>query len=233
MKRFVIATSALLACSSAASAHDEAAAPSVPTHLPAGAGAPASPATAEHFVKPATANPDVTSWTLDTDHSDVAFTVKHMMVSNVRGAFHMVDGKVDWHEKDIAKSSLDVTIQVASVDTHVQKRDDHLRSPDFFDANKFPRITFKSSKIRKKGHGLVVSGELTIRDVSKPVTLQVEGPTTAIKDPFGLVRTAVVAKTKIKRKDFGLVYNQTLETGGLLVGDEVNIEINAEFVKKM
>ncbi len=173
-----------------------------------------------------------TPYDLDADHSDVSFTVKHMMISNVRGSFHQVMGVLDLDDKDASKSTLNVTVQVGSIDTRVQKRDDHLRSPDFLDATKFPTITFKSTKVVKAGKGLKVSGDLTIRDVTKPVTLVVTGPSKPVKDPFGMTRVAVSATGKINRKDFGLGWNKNLETGGVLVGDDVAIEINAELVKK-
>jgi polyisoprenoid-binding protein YceI len=212
-------------------AHAESAAP--PPPLPAAAGAAASPAAAAMPAKAGPIAANTTTWNLDADHSEVGFTVKHMMVSLVRGGFHTVVGALDWNDKDVTKSSLEVTVSVASVDTHVQKRDDHLRSPEFFDAAKFPTMTYKSTKVRKRGKDLLVTGNLTIRDVTKAVVLTVKGPTAAIKDPFGLTRTAISAAGKISRKDFGLVWNKSLEAGGVLVGEDVNIEINAEFIKKM
>ena len=173
-----------------------------------------------------------TPYDLDADHSEVGFSVKHMMISNVRGSFHQVMGMLDLDEKDASKSTLNVTVQVGSIDTRVQKRDDHLRSPDFLDATKFPTITFKSTKVVKAGKGLKVTGDLTIRDVTKPVTLAVTGPSKPVKDPFGMTRVAVNATGKINRKEFGLGWNKALETGGVLVGEDVEIEINAELVKK-
>ena len=173
-----------------------------------------------------------TTYELDIDHSDVGFSVKHMMISNVRGSFRQVMGTLDLNEADVTKSTLNVTINVTSIDTHVQKRDDHLRSPDFFDATKYPNITFKSTKVQKAGKQLKVTGDLTIRDVTKPVTLLVTGPSKPTKDPFGMTRVAVNATGKLNRKDYGLGWNKALEAGGVMVGDDVAFEINAELVKK-
>lgn len=169
---------------------------------------------------------------LDPDHSEVGFSVRHMMMSNVRGQFRQAQSTLMWDEKDVAKSSVEMSMVVSSIDTQTAKRDDHLRSPDFLDAEKFPTITFKSTKVSKAGKGLKVVGNLTIREITKPVTLMVEGPTKPIKDPFGMTRSGVHATGKISRKAFGLVWNKSLETGGVLVGEDINIVIDAEFVMK-
>ena len=169
---------------------------------------------------------------LDPDHSEVGFSVRHMMMSNVRGQFRQAHSTLTWDEKDVTKSSVEVSMAVSSVDTQTAKRDDHLRSPDFLDAEKFPTITFKSTKVSRAGKGFKVVGDLTIKEITKPVTLMVEGPTKPIKDPFGMTRSGVHATGKISRKVFGLVWNKTLETGGVLVGEDINLVIDAEFVMK-
>jgi polyisoprenoid-binding protein YceI len=173
-------------------------------------------------------------WTLDPKHAEVGFTVDHMMVSKVRGAFTDLSGTLAWNEKQPMKSSVEATLQVASVDTRVAQRNDHLRSADFFDAAKFPTIRFTTSKLEKKGRGLVATGSLTIRDITRPITLQVKGPAVPMKDPMsGAWRTAISATGKINRKDFGLNWNKSLDKGGVLVGDTINIEISAEFIKQV
>ena len=175
-----------------------------------------------------------TTWVLDDKHAEVAFVVDHMMVSKVRGAFTDVSGAFIWDQKAPLKSSVEATIAVASVDTRVAQRNDHLKSADFFDATKYPNITFKSTKIQKKGRNYAVTGDLTIRDVTRPITLMVKGPAVAVKDPMsGATRTAFVATGKLRRKDFGLTWNKTLDKGGLLVGADVELHITAEFTQKM
>jgi len=169
------------------------------------------------------------NWTLDGVHSTAGFAVRHMMVSKAKGQFNKLSGKLALDEKDVTKSSIEATIDVASVDTNNAKRDEHLRSPDFFDVEKFPSMTFKSTKVEKKGKdALKVTGELTMHGVTKTVVLDttLSGPGT---NPWGQVVRGVEAKTKISRKDFGLTWNKALETGGALVGDEVEVTIDAEF----
>lgn len=168
------------------------------------------------------------SWDIDPSHSQAAFTVKHMMVTNVRGEFRKLSGKINLDDKDVTKSTVEATLDAASIDTNEPKRDAHLKSPDFFDVEKFPTITFKSTKVQKAGKKLKVTGDLTMHGVTKPVVLDVEGPTPAIKDPWGNVKRAVFATTKVNRKDFGLNWNKALESGGMLVGDDINIELNLE-----
>ncbi len=211
----------------ALSAHAEEAA------SPAAVAQPAA-AAATKPVAAAAAAATVSTWTLDAKHAEVGFTVDHMMVSKVRGAFSDTSATLLWDEKNPLKSSVDATLEVKSIDTRVEQRNAHLRSPDFFDADKFPKITFKSGKVFKKGKAFYVTGELTIRDVHRPLTLQLTGPAKPVKDPMsGLIRTAVTARGKLSRKDFGLTWNKALDHGGLLVGDEINIDISAEFVKKV
>jgi len=172
-------------------------------------------------------------WEFDPDHTGVHFKVRHLMVSSVRGEFEKVSGKIVYDEADITKSTADITIDAASINTRVAKRDEHLRNPDFLDAAKHPVITFRSKRVEKSGNGtLKMTGDLTIRGVTKEVALTVEGPTPAIKDPMGNSRVGGQATTKISRKEFGLTWNAALETGGLVVGDEVEITIDVEIYRK-
>jgi len=173
------------------------------------------------------------SWEFDPDHTGVQFKVRHLMISSVRGEFEKVTGKIVYDETDVTKSTADITIETASINTRVAKRDEHLRSPDFLDVAKHPAITFKSKRVEKAGDGtLKMTGDLTIRGVTNEVVLNVEGPTPAVKDPGGNYRVGGQATTKIHRKDFGLVWNKTLETGGVVVGDEVEITIDVEIYRK-
>ena len=172
-------------------------------------------------------------WEFDADHTGVHFKVRHLMVSSVRGEFEKVTGKIVYDEADVTKSTADIAIAAASINSRVAKRDEHLRSPDFLDVGKHPVITFKSKRVEKAGNGtLRMTGDLTIRGVTKEVVLTVEGPTPVVKDPWGNHRVGGQATTKIDRKDFGLVWNKTLETGGVVVGDEVEITIDVEIYRK-
>ncbi len=170
-------------------------------------------------------------YALDAAHTSIEFSVRHMVISNVKGSFSDVSGVILYDEKDITKSSVDVTIKVASINTNNEKRDEHLRSPDFFDAEKYPDITFKSSKIEKTKEGLVMTGTLTIRGISKEVTMPFE-LTDKITDPWGSVRFGAETKLKINRQDFKVSWNKVLDAGGVLVGDEVKIEISLEAIKQ-
>jgi polyisoprenoid-binding protein YceI len=172
------------------------------------------------------------TWEIDSSHSNSQFAVKHMMVSNVRGSFGKTTGTVNLDDKDITKSTIEATIDASTINTNEPKRDEHLKSPDFFDVAKFPTITFKSTKVAKAGKNLNVTGDLTMHGVTKPVTLAVEGPTPETKDAWGNVRRGAVATTKIKRSDFGLTWNKALEAGGVAVGDEVTITLDLEVTKK-
>lgn len=173
-----------------------------------------------------------TNWNIDPDHSNIGFKVRHLMVSNVRGSFEKLRGVVDINDKDITKSKVEVSIDTASINTSVQKRDEHLRSADFFDVAKFPTMTFVSKKIAKSGKGkLKVTGDLTLHGITRQVVLNVEGPTGESKDPWGNIRRGAVASTKINRTDFGLVWNKALETGGVVVGEEVTITLEIEMIK--
>ena len=173
-----------------------------------------------------------TIWNIDPDHTNVGFKVRHLMISNVRGSFDKHTGVVDINDKDITKSKVQVTIDTASINTNVQKRDDHLRSADFFDVAKFPTMTFVSKKVAKAGKDkLKVTGDLTLHGITREVVLNVEGPTKVSKDPYGNIRSGATATTKINRKDFGLVWNAALETGGVAVGEEVTINLEIEMIK--
>src|SRR5450755_2226996 len=167
-------------------------------------------------------------WVFDSAHTSAQFAVKHMMVSTVRGAFSKVTGSVHLDDTDVTKSSIEAVIPVDTVDTREPKRDGHLKSPDFFDAAKFPTLTFKSVKVSPGvGGKLSIEGILTIHGVSKPVVLDAE-ITPEMKGMGGKVSRGVSATTKINRKDFGLTWNKALESGGVLVGDDVTIQVDAE-----
>lgn len=172
------------------------------------------------------------TWTIDPSHSVAEFKVKHMMISNVKGQFTGIQGTLTHSEKSPTESHIDVTIDAASVNTREPQRDAHLRSADFFDAEKFPTLTFKSTRVTRTGDGeLSVAGDLTIHGITRPVVLAVEGPTPAAKDPWGNTRMGASATTKINRKDFGLTWNAALETGGILVGEEITITLDMQFIK--
>ena len=172
------------------------------------------------------------TWNLDLSHSEVNFAVKHMMISTVRGKFNKFSGTIDFNEADPTHSSIDVSIDVASIDTRDEKRDGHLKSGDFFDVEKFPAITFKSTKVEKVSDSTAkVTGDLTIRGVSRPVVLDVTYAGQA-KSPWGTTSAGFSASTKINRKDWGLTWNVALETGGVLVGEDISIAIEAELVKQ-
>jgi len=173
------------------------------------------------------------NWQIDPAHSSAQFSVRHMAISTVRGAFSKVSGTVALDDKDISKSTVDVSIDANSVDTRVPDRDNDLRSDKFFDAAHHPSITFKSKKVEQVAPGkLKVTGDLTIRGTTKEVVLDVEGPTAPMKDPWGNTRTAATATTKINRQDFGVKWNAALDNGGVVVGDDVSIVIDVELVKK-
>ena len=173
------------------------------------------------------------SWNLDPAHTSVQFSVRHLMVSTVRGAFGKVSGTVQADEQDPTRSKIEATIDAASIDTRIEKRDAHLKSADFLDVAKYPTITFVSKKIERAGQDhFKVTGDLTLHGVTREVILDVEGPTTEIKDPMGKTRAGALATTTINRKDFGLAWNQALEAGGVAVGDEVKITIDVEATKQ-
>lgn len=173
-----------------------------------------------------------TTWKIDPAHSVAEFKVKHMMIANVKGKFTGIRGTLNLDEADPARSSVEASIPLATVFTGDPQRDAHLKSPDFFDVEKHPEMTFRSTSIEAKSPGqLAVTGDLTIHGVTKRVVFDVEGPTPPAKDPWGNTRVGLEATTKINRKDFGLGWNAALETGGVLVGEEVAITLDVEFVK--
>ncbi len=172
-----------------------------------------------------------TSWNLDASHSNATFSVRHMMVSNVRGEFQKLAGSV---KGDLARPEtlrIEATIDVGSINTRDAQRDTHLRSADFFDVEKYPSITFVSKSVRRASDVLEVTGDLTIHGTTREVVLDVDGPTPEHKDPWGNVRIGASAKTKIKRSDFGMTWNAVLDAGGILVGDEIKIELDLELIK--
>ena len=172
------------------------------------------------------------TWKIDPAHSIAEFKVKHMMISNVKGIFSKVSGALFLDQSDLANSRVEAIIEAASIHTNDDQRDAHLKSADFFHVEKFPTLHFKSSSISIVRDGeLSVEGDLTIRGVTRKVNFAVEGPTPPSKDPWGNTRVAVSAITKINRTDFGLTWNAALETGGILVGDEITITLDIEFVK--
>jgi polyisoprenoid-binding protein YceI len=180
----------------------------------------------------ATPQTTTTTWNIDPAHTVAEFKVRHMMISNVKGQFAKVTGVLTLDESELTNSRAEALIEAASLETRDAQRDAHLKSADFFDAEKFPTLSFKSSRISLVGDGeLAVEGNLTIRGVTRKVIFSVEGPTPAAKDPWGNTRVAVSATTKVNRKDFGLTWNAALETGGILVGDEATITLDVEFVK--
>lgn len=173
------------------------------------------------------------NWAIDPMHTNVEFTVRHMMISNVKGQFEKTSGTVTINGSDPTSAKIDATIDATSIDTRVDKRDAHLKSPAFLDVDKFPTITFKSTKVEADGPGKwKVTGDLTLHGVTKPVVLEVESSGTPITDPMGNTRAGASATTKINRKDFGLTWNAPLEAGGVMVGDEVAISIDVEAIKK-
>jgi polyisoprenoid-binding protein YceI len=169
---------------------------------------------------------------LDAAHTNVGFSVRHMMISNVRGQFGKVAGEISFDPARPEQSRLSVSIDVASIDTREDKRDAHLRSADFFDAENHPQITFVSRAVRRKGEGLELVGDLTIRGTAREITLAVDDITPEHTDPWGGRRLGATARGKIRRSDFGMRWNAALEAGGVLVGDEVKIEIEAQLVRQ-
>ena len=174
-----------------------------------------------------------TTWQIDPQHTAAGFAVKHLMISTVRGQFKGVTGTINWEDQDISKSTVDITIDANTVDTSEPKRDADLKSDKFFDVAKYPTITFKSKKIEQVSAGkLKITGDLTIRGVTKEAVLDVEGPTPPVKDPWGNTRVAANATTKLNRQDFGVKWNANMDGGGVVVGDDVAITIDLEMIKK-
>ena len=173
-----------------------------------------------------------TTWKIDPVHSVAEFKVKHLMISNVKGQFTAVSGTLLFDENDLTKSQIEASIDAASINTRDAQRDEHLRSADFLDVERFPNLTFKSTRINQTADGeLSVEGNLTLHGTTRAVVFNVEGPTVPVKDPWGNTRVGIVATTKISRKEFGLIWNSQLEAGGVLIGDEVTIPLEVEFVK--
>jgi polyisoprenoid-binding protein YceI len=171
------------------------------------------------------------NWNIDAAHTSINFSVRHMVVSKVRGRFGKYSGTIKLDDGDLARSSVEVSIDASSIDTGVADRDRHLRSPDFFDVERFPELTFRSRRIeRVDGTRYRAIGELTIRDVKREVSLDVEYGGRG-RDPWGNERVGFVAKTSIDRKEFGLTWNQVLESGGILVGDRVDIDLDVQAVR--
>jgi polyisoprenoid-binding protein YceI len=171
------------------------------------------------------------NWNIDTAHTGINFAVRHMVVSKVRGRFAKYSGTINLHDDDFTRSSVEVSIDASSIDTGVEQRDAHLRSPDFFDVEKFPTLGFRSHRILHVGGAQYrVFGDLTIRDVRREVALEVEYGGRG-KDPWGNERVGFVAKTTIDRREFGLTWNQALEAGGILVGDRIDIELDVQAVR--
>jgi polyisoprenoid-binding protein YceI len=185
------------------------------------------------FVLAAMALPALAAdYSIDSAHSAAQFSVRHLMVSNVRGEFSKVAGTVVYDEAKPAATTIEASVDVSTLSTREPQRDTHLKSPDFFDVAKYPSFTFKSTRVRKTAQGLDVNGDLTIHGVTKPVVLHVSGITKEIKDPFGLLRRGATATTVINRKDFGMIWNKALDGGGVMVGDEVTITLDIEVTRK-
>jgi polyisoprenoid-binding protein YceI len=175
----------------------------------------------------------VTTWSVDSTHSVVEFKVKHMMISNLKGHFTRVTGTLSLDEDDVTQSRVEAAIEIDSIHTRDEGRDAHLKGADFFDAVQYPTMGLKSTHIALKSDGeLVITGDLTIKGVTRSVQFAVEGPSPTTKDPWGNSRIGVAATTTINRKDFGLAWNDVLEAGGLIVGEDISIALDLEFVKQ-
>jgi polyisoprenoid-binding protein YceI len=192
----------------------------------------ASPAPAPAPTAPALGS---ATWDIDTAHANAGFRVRHLMVSHVRGHLGPVTGTVVIDEQDLSRSRIDVSIDARGIDSREPRRDEHLRSADFLDVANHPTVTFRSTRVEAPAGpdgDLRVTGDLTIRGVTRPVTLEVDALPSAIKDPWGKTRRGISARARISRKDWGLKWNLALEAGGVAAGDEVAIEIDAEIVAR-
>lgn len=169
---------------------------------------------------------------LDPAHSSASFSIKHMMIAKVRGTFDQLSGTLEYDSSHPERSQAQAEISTASINTHESQRDQHLRSADFFDVEKFPQITFVSKSVTQSGDELKIRGDLTIKDTTQEVTLLADLPSTEIKDPWGQLKIGISASTKINRKDFGLTWNAALEAGGVLVGEDVAITLDLQFIKQ-
>ena len=173
------------------------------------------------------------TWVIDPAHTVSGFTVKHMMIANVTGVFEVTRGSIEYRPGDPGSVKADITIEAKSVNTRIGRRDDDLRSDNFFSAEKFPTLAFRSRRVQNvRAEGFDLVGDLTIRDVTREVVLRVDGPTAPIKDPQGNRRVGATASTTINRKDFGIMWNRTIEAGGVVVGDEVKINLEVEAVER-
>jgi polyisoprenoid-binding protein YceI len=174
----------------------------------------------------------INTWNIDPAHSSAEFKVKHMMISNVKGSFSGISGTLTEDTTDATLSAVTATIPIDTVSTGDPNRDGHLKSADFFDAAQFPTMTFTSTSVVNEGEGeYTVTGDLTLHGVTKSVTFAVEGPSAPGKDPWGNTRIGLSATARINRKDFGLVYNAALETGGILIGEDIAISLEIQFLK--
>lgn len=171
-------------------------------------------------------------WNVDPSHTTVWFTVRHMMITNVRGEFGTVEGSVEWDPSNPIAGAVSGSVDAASIDTREPKRDGHLKSADFFDVENHPKLTFVSREIRKGAKGLEVVGDLTMRGTTKPLTIYVDETTAEQKDPWGGSRIGVTAHASVKRSDFGMVWNMALEAGGMLVADDVKMHFDVSLVKQ-
>lgn len=167
-------------------------------------------------------------WEIDGAHTSASFRIKHMMISTVKGDVSGASGKVIIDDKDLTKSSVEATLEAKTITTNNEKRDEHLRSADFFDVAKYPKITFKSKKVEKAGSKLKVTGDFTMHGVTKEVVLDVEGPTEVVKDPWGNARRGFSATTSLNRKDYGMTWNKSLDGGGIVVGEDLQVELAVE-----
>jgi polyisoprenoid-binding protein YceI len=176
---------------------------------------------------------EAAAYSIDTAHSHAQFKVRHMMIANVRGEFSAVSGSINYHPSNPSASSVEATIDASTISTGDPQRDQHLKSGDFFDVARYPKITFASTNVIASGPGsFEVAGDLTIHGVKKTVALKVEDLTPENRDPWGNMRRGATAKTKINRKNFGLEWNVALEAGGFLVGDDIDITIDVELVRQ-
>ncbi len=174
----------------------------------------------------------ISTWKLDPAHSAAEFKVKHMMISNVKGSFKGLSGDLTLHDPDHTLTKIDASVDVSTVNTGDPQRDGHLKSGDFFDVEKFPTMTFKSTKVFPEGGGdFTVTGDMSLHGVTKSLNFEVEGLSAPAKDPWGNTRIGLSATAKINRKDFGLTWNSALETGGVLVGEDVSVTLDVQFIK--
>jgi polyisoprenoid-binding protein YceI len=178
------------------------------------------------------ASAQVSKWQIDPAHSEADFTVRHMGISNVHGRFGNITGALTLDEKDITKSSANATVDITTVDSGVAQRDQDLKSPNFFDATKYPQMTFVSKSLSNNNGQLQLTGDLTMHGVTKAVTLALEGPSKEQADPWGKTRRAFSGTTTIHRQDFGLTWSGNLKSGDAVVGDDVKVELDIELVKQ-